>query len=133
MTACAAAFRVIAPSRRWAGRLFACSTAVLLPLPPLAAQEQMPDGSVRYVVGTPGSGRFPLAAGGQVAALHLDQGEWPGVIRAANDLKLDLGKVTGVEPAVSVGGQAAGAAPLVLIGTIGKSATIDRLVAEGKA
>ncbi|NJD11941.1 MAG: glycosyl hydrolase [Gemmatimonadetes bacterium] len=106
---------------------------LLLPptLPGLCAQEALPDGSARYVVGSPGAGRFALAADGQVAALRLDEGEWPGVIRAANDLKADLGRVTKMEPAVAVGG-APGARQLVLIGTMGRSATIDRLVAAGK-
>jgi hypothetical protein len=113
-----------------------CVVAVsllLLPMAvgPLSAQETLPDGSARYVVSGAGQGRFPLAADGRVATLRLDEGEWPGVIRAANDLKADLERVTGVAPAVAVGGQPT-RGPLVLVGTVGRSATIDRLVAEGK-
>jgi hypothetical protein len=111
------------------------SAAALLLLPlvvsKLAAQETLPDGSARYVVGSAGSGRFALATDGRVARLRLDDGEFPGVIRAANDLKGDLERVTGVAPAVEVAGQLT-PGTLVLIGTLGRSATIDRLVANGK-
>jgi beta-xylosidase len=92
---------------------------------------RMPDGSARYIVDSPGADRYELAANGEVAALHLDTGEWPGVIRAANDLKADFGRVTGVEANVFVGSQPA-TRRIVLIGTLGRSATIDRLVAQGK-
>lgn len=109
--------------------------AALLLLPvavtKLASQSTLPDGSARYVVGSAGSGRFALAIDSRVAKLRVDDGEFPGVIRAANDLKLDLERVTGVAPAVEVGGQLTPGL-LVLIGTIGRSATIDRLVANGK-
>ena len=135
MNPCAEATRATATSRSWPGRVFALATPLLL-LPfaaaGLPAQATMADGSAGYVVGSPGAGRFPLAANGQVATLRLDEGEWPGVIRAANDLKADFGRVTRAEPAVVVGGQPAAAGQLVLIGTIGKSATIDRLISEGK-
>jgi hypothetical protein len=83
------------------------------------------------VVGEAAPDRFPLAADGRVATLVLDEGEWPGVIRAAGDLGSDLERVTTVEPSVTVGGRPT-QGPLVLIGTLGRSATIDRLVAEGK-
>jgi alpha-N-arabinofuranosidase len=84
------------------------SPVLLLPLATsLPAQQLMPDGSARYVVSSAGSGRFALAVDGRVATLRLDEGEWPGVIRTANDLKADLGRLTTVEPAVVVGGATA--------------------------
>ena len=111
--------------------LFAFASLIVTPFPALRAQEPMPDGSARYIVNVAGPGRFPLAAEGRVVALHLDEGEWPGAIRAAHDLKADFGRVTGVESTVQVGGEPT-ARPLVLIGTLGRSATIDRLVAQGR-
>ncbi len=134
MSPCAEPSRASVIDARWPGGTFALAASLLMvPLAPpaLSAQETLPDGSARYVVGSAGAGRFPLAADGRVATLRLDAGEWPGVIRAATDLKADLGRVTSVEPNVVVGAQAT-PGPLVLIGTIGRSATIDRLVADGK-
>lgn len=98
---------------------------------PAAAQDPMPDGSARYVANAPGAGRFALSAGGRSAALVLDGEEWPGVIRAARDLAADVGRVTSRDAPVVVGREPA-TGEVVLIGTIGRSPTIDRLVREGK-
>jgi glycosyl hydrolase family 115 (putative glucuronidase)/glycosyl hydrolase family 115 len=78
--------------------------------------------------GTPG--RFPLFAGGKAAPLVVSDSDYAGVVRAVGDLKTDLGKVTGVEPAVHK--QVPRARDIVLIGTIGKSPVIDKLIAGGK-
>jgi len=88
----------------------------------------------RYVTQADGRGRFALFAGGRAAPLHVDSADWPGVIRAAGDLRADLGRVTGAAPDLSVGGSLGGgiARRVVIIGTIGKSATIDGLVRAGK-
>ena len=83
-----------------------------------------------YVVAQDGRGRFALASGGRVAAVHVDSGEAPAVVRAAGDLRDDLQRVTGTAPALNVGGASAG--PVVLVGTIGRSPTIDALVRAGK-
>jgi hypothetical protein len=83
-----------------------------------------------YVVAEDGRGRFALASGGRVAAVHVDSGEHAAVARAAGDLRDDLQRVTGTAPALAVGGAPAG--PVVLVGTIGRSPTIDALVRAGK-
>ena len=74
-------------------------------------------------------GDFVLAAGGQAAPVWLDPADHPGVLRAANDLLADIGRVTGVKPrrADVPAGPAA-----VLIGTLGRSAVIDALAASGR-
>ena len=72
---------------------------------------------------TPRKGAFPLVRGGVPATVLVDPGEWPGVARAARDLQGDLGRV---------GGRTTAGSARVLVGTLGKSPTIDRLVAEGK-
>lgn len=77
------------------------------------------------------SGRAFLLADGRVAPLCVDEGDWPGVKRAAGDLQADLERVGGVRPEVlSV---IPGQKPLVvLVGTLGRSALVDGLVRSGK-
>jgi hypothetical protein len=65
------------------------------------------------------------------APLFTDAADWPGVLRAAGDLQADVERVTAIKPELSTG-QPASANRAVLIGTLGKSALIDRLVASGK-
>ena len=84
-----------------------------------------------YVSTRPGRDRFPLVAGGRAAPLVVSAGDHAGVIRVVDDLQADIAAVTGVTPAVGHDRVPAGRDP-VLIGTIGKSPLIDRLVAAGK-
>jgi hypothetical protein len=84
-----------------------------------------------YLAHESGAGRFALATGGQVAPIVVSTEDWPGVVRAAKDLQADVARVTGVQPALSTGDVPAGKA-IVLIGTLGKSPRIDKLVAEKK-
>ncbi len=76
-------------------------------------------------------GSFAIASGAGSATLHADAGDWPGVLRAVKDLQTDIKSVTGKELVISHDAPAAGARPIV-IGTLGKSPLIDRLVAEGR-
>ncbi|HUG11817.1 MAG TPA: glycosyl hydrolase 115 family protein [Opitutaceae bacterium] len=76
-------------------------------------------------------GAFPLVSGGSAAPLHASAADWPGVLRAARDLQADVERVTGVKPDLATTGAAAGPA-VVIVGTVGRSALIDGLVAAGK-
>ncbi|MEU2057021.1 glycosyl hydrolase 115 family protein [Streptomyces bungoensis] len=60
------------------------------------------------------------------APVVVSSEDHPGVVRVAGDLRDDLERVTGVRP-----GPAIGRFP-VLVGTIGRSPLIDRLVASGR-
>jgi hypothetical protein len=63
--------------------------------------------------------------------LLVDGADWPGVRRAVSDLQADIRRVTRLTPAiVEPGGRVT--ETMVLIGTVGKSALIDRLAREGK-
>src|SRR5690242_9637890 len=51
-------------------------------------------GQPRFIDDTARSGSFALVG----AAIFVDSADWPGVIRAASDLRSDIGKVTGITP-----------------------------------
>ena len=83
-----------------------------------------------YLATSPGPERFPLVADGTAAPLVVSGSDYPGVIRVVNDLQADIAAVTGVRPAVSVD-QVPSGDEIVLIGKIGKSPLIDKLVSAG--
>ena len=85
-------------------------------------------GDASYVTSTPTAGAFPLVQGTSAASLYVDASDWPGVIRAAGDLQADISRVTGLTPRL-VKTAADLTATAVIIGTIGRSPLIDRLVA----
>jgi hypothetical protein len=71
-----------------------------------------------------------MADGGRTAPLWVDQNDWPGVVRVVRDLQDDEKRVCGARPAIL---RQVGQDPeLVIVGTLGKSAFVDRLVLEGK-
>lgn len=73
---------------------------------------------------------FPLVDR-TAATIMVSTNDWPGVVRAASDLATDIERVTSIKPLIQ---------PLpvpecrhaVIIGTIGRSALVDRLVREKK-
>lgn len=69
---------------------------------------------------------FPLAVDGKPVSIHTDNSDYKGVLRAVNDLKEDLRKVTGNTP------QQGATKFTLIIGTVGKSPTIDKLIQTGK-
>src|SRR4051794_26776726 len=84
-----------------------------------------------YVSALPGRGRFPLVSDGRAAPLVVSAGDHAGVIRVVDDLQADIAAVTGVTPVVAHDRIPVGRDP-VLVGTVGKSPLIDRLVADGR-
>lgn len=88
-------------------------------------------GQPRFVDFTPSSGSFTLAAGGRTAILVVDANDWRGVTRAAADLQADIRRVTDLTPDLRTS-LPPSAPAVVIIGTIGRSALIDRLGREGK-
>jgi hypothetical protein len=72
-----------------------------------------------------------LARNGQAARLYVDSSDHVGVLRAAGDLQADIARVSAAKPMLVKDGKPAGA-DVIIIGTIGKSALIDQLVAAGK-
>jgi hypothetical protein len=75
---------------------------------------------------SPVKGAFRLIDGGMPAVIRVDETEWPGVKRAVNDLSKDLTMVGGPISGSNDGTRR------ILVGTLGKSPTIDTLVRQGK-
>ncbi len=88
-------------------------------------------GEAPFVSNLPGRGSFPLVQKDSVADLYVDTNDCPGVIRAANDLSADIVRVTGLSPKL-VHAAADPGKNVVIIGTVGKSEMIDRLIREHK-
>jgi endo-1,4-beta-D-glucanase Y len=88
-------------------------------------------GQARYVESAARPGSFPIVQSRNTATILVDPGDWPGVIRAANDLQADVERVTGQKPHMihSIGGAGRNS---IIIGTLGRSAVIDGLVKAGK-
>ena len=106
--------------------------AVLVLAPALAvAQSIAPPLAEHYISAKKSAGSFPLVAGGKAAALYASESDWPGVLRALHDVQADISHVTGKEPAVLTN-MPQGAQSAVLVGTVGHSALIDKLVQSGK-
>ena len=74
--------------------------------------------------------RFCIAKDGRTAAIIVDEQDWKGVIRAANDLADDVRKVCGTASAVMPGEQTAKGS--IIVGTISRSRVIDKLIKQKK-
>lgn len=105
----------------------------------------------------PGNGSYLLATRSSSVNLVLDGADWPGVLRAANDLAVDFGRVTGLNGSVTAKGNGTKSAQaifnvtginkdwsvgagkgngtsrgIIIAGTIGNSSLIDALIKNGK-
>ena len=77
--------------------------------------------------------QFCIAKDGKAATIVVDENDWKGVLRAANDLSDDVRKVTGTASEVKT--ITSNIFPLtsdIIVGTIGKSKAIDRLIKQKK-
>ena len=73
---------------------------------------------------------LPLATTTTAAPLYVDTTDWPGVLHAVSNLASDINQVTNHTPEVlhAIARQQ----DIVIIGTIGRSPIIDKLIAEHK-
>lgn len=80
--------------------------------------------------------RFCIAKNNKTAKIIVDENEWTGVVRAANDLSDDVRKVTNIPSLVIVSNSSQfdiNTLPnSIIVGTIGKSKIIDKLVKQKK-
>src|SRR5215472_12512453 len=74
---------------------------VLIVLPALSPLLASGIGQPLFVDPVPRKDSFPLVNFGLAAAIHVDERDWPGVIRAASDLRSDITRVTGITPIVT--------------------------------
>ena len=77
--------------------------------------------------------KFCIAKDGKATTIVVDENDWKGVLRAANDLSDDVRKVTGVSSAMRLidNGQLT-IDNSIIVGTIGKSKLVDRLIKQKK-
>ena len=84
-----------------------------------------------FITEDPTNGSFCLFSKGGAPSICVDTNDWPGVLRAASDLQTDIRRVSQSTPALAH--QPAQLGPhAVLVGTLGRSAVIDRLVRDRK-
>ena len=75
---------------------------------------------------------FCIAKDGKAATIVVDENDWKGVIRAANDLGDDVRKVTGMASKVDIRSSVGFQPSSILVGTIGKSRHINQLIKQKK-
>ncbi|MER5179651.1 glycosyl hydrolase 115 family protein [Streptomyces sp. NPDC002896] len=85
-----------------------------------------------YVSFTAKAGAFPLVRDGRAVPLVVSADDHTGVVRVVGDLRDDIERVTGVRPRLLKGDVPSGSREITVIGTIGRSPLIDRLVETGK-
>src|SRR5580658_1256554 len=74
---------------------------------------------------------FAIVQNNVAAILWVDALDFPGVLRAANDLQKDIARVTGRTPAISHAAHGPGM-NAIMVGTLGKSVVIENLIREHK-
>ncbi|MFH1198183.1 MAG: glycosyl hydrolase family 8 [bacterium] len=84
-----------------------------------------------YVSPTKGEGKFVLSENGKSAPIVVSSKDYAGVIRVANQLQKDIESVTTAKPEI-VTDEIPTANEIIIIGTIGKSPIIDKLIEEKK-
>lgn len=96
-----------------------------------AAMSAWPLGEPARMEARPNNGDFALFA----ASMHVDDADYPGVRRAAEDLRTDFARVCGCAsiPLANVGSAIPrSGSDWIVVGTIGKSRAIDWLIAHHK-
>ena len=88
-------------------------------------------GQVQYVEFNSAKDSFPIVGKATAANLYVDSNDFAGVVRAAGDLQADINRVTGLSPVITHAKKGLGK-NVIIIGTIGKSEIIDRLIREKK-
>ena len=100
------------------------SPSLALAFPSLGLQQTI-------VMEEPIPGAFPLVRNQAAAPVLVSPDDYPGVRRAAADLQADMERVSGARPTL-IDDEKHCARFTVILGTIGKSPAIDRLVRSGK-
>src|SRR6266581_3741287 len=88
-------------------------------------------GEDRYVDSAYHPGDFSIVTRNVSATLFVDSADFPGVVRAANDLQADIERVTNHTAAVAHDENNLGP-NVIVVGTVGKSKIIDQLIRDHK-
>ncbi len=88
-------------------------------------------GEDRYMDSAYHPGDFSILTRNVVATLFVDSADFPGVVRAANDLQADIERVTNRTAAVAHDENNLGS-NVIVVGTVGKSKIIDQLIRDHK-
>ncbi len=117
--------------RRWSVAAASFAIRFALFAPAFFPMRSMALGEPKYVETKLDPGSFRLANEGNVASICVDDADYPGVARASQDLQADIFRVTG-RTAPFCGDGKPHSGDVLIIGTIGKSPTIDKLIRERK-
>ncbi len=107
--------------------------AVLLLLVSISPTSQLNAGlgETSTVVFADEAGALPIVQGKAATLVVVEDQAWAGVTRVANDFLMDVERVSGIRPELT--NTLPETCPaIVLIGTLGRSPLLDRLVREGK-
>src|SRR5712691_2396549 len=85
----------------------------------------------RYMDSAYHPGDFSILTRNVVATLFVDSADFPGVVRAANDLQADIERVTNRTAAIAHDENNLGS-NVIAVGTVGKSKIIDQLIRDHK-
>jgi hypothetical protein len=103
----------------------------LLALLALCSSNALALGQELYVETTARGNNFVIVKQKKAAMLYVDPNDYPGVARAVQDLQADIQRVT--DCTAKIAHETDNLGPdVILIGTLGKSSLIDRLVREKK-
>jgi hypothetical protein len=88
-------------------------------------------GEKQHVVFAPSPQAFPISQSGSATAIYVDPDDWPGVSIAAHSFATDVQSVSGKAPRMLTS-LPRKADEIILIGTLGHSPMLDRLIASHK-
>lgn len=83
-----------------------------------------------YVAETPSKGSLTIVGPDNKASIFVSENDHPGVIRAANDLALDIQRVSSYKPKL-IHQSADLTTSAIIIGTLGRGGVVDELVKSG--
>tara|TARA_R110000868_G_scaffold165961_1_gene399651 strand:+ start:1479 stop:4379 length:2901 start_codon:yes stop_codon:yes gene_type:complete len=85
----------------------------------------------KYITNEASNENFPIASKGHVASIYVSDSDFKGVLHVVNHLQNDIFNVTSLKPNV-IKNNPTSDDFVIIIGTLGKSSIISKLVLEGK-
>ncbi|MBL3658942.1 glycosyl hydrolase 115 family protein [Fulvivirga sediminis] len=99
---------------------------------PIFAQSNFPSPQDSYVSTTPDNAGFPLISQGKAVPIYISSEDFKGVQEVAQWFQADLKRVSGDLPQLNIGKKPPKTNRLVIAGTLGHNAVIDKLVKSGR-